>query len=1255
MIMSFGKVNRALVGASLGVILSASSGLAQRPAHRNPQQAQKPQQAPTAKAAQQASGAKSARQLGRSIRYTPNRYILYLSDEPVASRYATRDQLATSAAAGYRQQIQARQAAMVQDLVGRKIQVVGSASMVANAIFVSATADRLAELQSLPGVVGVMPERSVTPNLNKATTLSNAPAAWAQAAIGGQSNAGAGIKIGILDTGIDAGSVHTSPAFADSGFTAPSGFPKCNAAINGTPSDCGLYTNNKVIVARSYVSMIASGNCSGTSQTGACTSTAAANPAISLPDDYSARDRDGHGSAVAAAAAGVQNSGGAVAFSGMAPKAFLGSYKVYGTDGVNGSSTESVIIKALDDAIADGMNVINYSSGIPAFAGAKDDVQCGNKAGVPCDPLANAFEVAAQNGTVIVTAAGNFGSDPYGDIYYNTISSPGTAPSVITVGATVNSHVFNPTVSINGAGIAANLKNITANLTDSYFSPSVVGANAGTLIDVTTLGDNGQACSPLPAGSLTDAYALIQRSPASVNCTFDTKAQNAAAAGAIGIVFYMADGTTLISPTGLYWGSTNGDAFFGPAVIVSLADGQNIKAYIDAHPGTVVTIDSAGAEQAVPNTTAVNTLAAYSSLGPAIDGSIKPDLVATGGFDGYQSAYPSATNGIYTVGQSYDPNGGLYSTTGYVAANGTSFSSPLVAGAAALVLQAHPTWTALQVKSALVNYAAQTVTSDDNGNPVDVQEIGAGALDANAAVTAAVTAVPSSLSFGYLATGTTLPKTIPVTVQNNGSASVTLAVTVTAGIPATGATVKADQTSVTLAAGAKTTLNISLSGTVPAGGEYNGMVTLTSASPSVTLRLPYMFLVGDGSSPVVNPLWDMPDWQGGGYTLTFAAVNQDIGPLPVQVLDSWGVPVANSTVTYTVAPAGTITLKTVPGAPGATGTSVSFQPAACTPASGSATVTCTTNSYGIAWVELVTGSKAVGSSNPATIDAVAAGTDITDYVAIIAQPTLTSVQDDGAFGNTLAPGSYVALFGTNFADPNYLGDPTNGDKVDTTFTNGRLPLAWDYATVSFDAPASGNLPAISVPGYMEYVSSTQINVLVPWELENYPSASVKMSYLNSLWTPSNVLSSVPIANYTPAFFMYNSGSVFIADAVDPLCPAPYIVGTVCPAAAGDLIELYVNGLGPTTNQPASGSPASTDPNNLAQTTTQPIVMIGGKQAQVQFSGLAPGYVGLYQVNAYVPSGLTSGNQPITIQIGGKTSPTSISGGGTTYQIVLPVK
>jgi uncharacterized protein (TIGR03437 family) len=167
---------------------------------------------------------------------------------------------------------------------------------------------------------------------------------------------------------------------------------------------------------------------------------------------------------------------------------------------------------------------------------------------------------------------------------------------------------------------------------------------------------------------------------------------------------------------------------------------------------------------------------------------------------------------------------------------------------------------------------------------------------------------------------------------------------------------------------------------------------------------------------------------------------------------------------------------------------------------------------------------------------------------------------------------------------------------------------------------------------------------------------VKEIYAGSVPIFSNVITA-PLAAYTPTFFMYSPDNVvLIADAVDGTCPKPYIIGPTCPAVAGHTVEFYANGLGPTSNQPASGDPApSGSLAQLAQTNTTPVVMIGGQQAQVTFSGLAPGFVGLYQVNAVIPSGLASGNQPITIAIGGKTSPTSITGGGTTYQIVLPIK
>lgn len=1221
-------LNRAFLCAFLGLILCASPGFAQRrAAHPN-----------TSRTAEQ----KRPRPSNRAPVFAPNRYILFLGDEPVAAHFASRDELQTAAATAYRRQILSRQQSVIQDLAGRKIAVVGAASMVMNAIFVVATPDRLAELRSVSGVIGVMPERIVKPTLNKATTLANAPAAWAQTAIGGQSNAGNGIKIGILDSGID----QTNPAFNDAGFSFPTTgtWPKCNTAPpgTGTPSDCGLYTNKKVIVARSYVSMIA--GYSGTTAPAA---------AVSQPDDYSARDRDGHGSAVAAVAAGVQNGTGTVAFSGMAPKAFLGNYKIYGSPGVGAGTPESVLIQALDDAVTDGMDIINISSGATAFAGAKDDVQCGNKAGVWCDPLAHAFEVAAENGTVITAAAGNSGTDALGYLYFNTIVSPGTAPSVISVGATVNSHVFNPTVSVNASAAPANLKGIAAALSDSYFYPSTYGANSGVLVDVTTLGDNGQLCSALPAGSLNDKYALIQQSTSS-RCTFDDQAYNASSAGAIGVVFYMAASGTPAFPNGdgggiCYDNSSGYCDLYGPGVLIALSDGQNLKAYVDANPGAAVTIDTAGSEQALPVSSAVNELASYSSLGPAIDGSIKPDMVATGGFDSNQSAFPSATNGMYTVGESYDPNGELFTTNGFAAANGTSFAAPLVAGAAALVKQAHPTWKAAQIKSALVNYSAQDVTSDDQGDQVDVQWIGAGRLDANAAVTASVTASPSTLSFGYLATGGTFPKPIPVTLTNNGTASVTLTVAVVPGInTTTSATLSTDQKSLTLAAGASATLNVTLAGTVPAAGEYSGAVTLKSTSPAISLQLPYMFVVGDGSLPYEVPLYDISDFQGLGYTQSYAEVNQDTGQLPVQVVDQYGVPVAGVKINYAVNPAGAVALQPVPA------NDLPFQPSNCSPTSSSSTLNCTTNNYGIAWVEQVTGATAVGSTTPATVDATSGTSDITNYVSIIPQPSLAQVLDNGAFGTTIAPGSYVAIKGSNLVDPNYLSNPTTGDVFDATFTKGILPLTFDYATVSFDAPATGSLPAISVPGYLYYVGTAQINVFVPWELENYPSAQVKMTYSGSAPITSNALT-VPVSNYTPAFDVYGPvGATFIADAVDGVnCPSPYIIGTSCPATPGALVEFYANGLGPVTNQPASDQLSPVNP--LAQISPLPVVTIGGQQATVQFAGLAPGFIGLYQVNVYIPTGLAAGNQPITIAVGGKTSPGSISYSGTSYNIVLPIK
>src|ERR1039457_6672578 len=221
--------------------------------------------------------------------YARNRYALILQDEPVTSRFATREQLHTAAADGYRQQLALRQTAVRQELERRGVPIISSVSEVLNAVFVSAPAERVAELAAIPGVLGVRPMRQIHLALNKATQLMNAPTAWNL--VGGQSKAGAGIKIGILDTGID----QNHPAMQDSSLAYPSGFPKCSGS-----TDACNYTNTNT---------------------------------------------------------------GSGTFSGMAPKAWVGNYKIWGSPYVNENPPEDVWVTALNDAILDGMDVVNNFHG----------------------------------------------------------------------------------------------------------------------------------------------------------------------------------------------------------------------------------------------------------------------------------------------------------------------------------------------------------------------------------------------------------------------------------------------------------------------------------------------------------------------------------------------------------------------------------------------------------------------------------------------------------------------------------------------------------------------------------------------------------------------------------------------------------------------------------------------------------------------------------------------------------------------------
>jgi uncharacterized protein (TIGR03437 family) len=135
------------------------------------------------------------------------------------------------------------------------------------------------------------------------------------------------------------------------------------------------------------------------------------------------------------------------------------------------------------------------------------------------------------------------------------------------------------------------------------------------------------------------------------------------------------------------------------------------------------------------------------------------------------------------------------------------------------------------------------------------------------------------------------------------------------------------------------------------------------------------------------------------------------------------------------------------------------------------------------------------------------------------------------------------------------------------------------------------------------------------------------------FTYGNVFA-IPIALTSPAFFEIAPGEVAAEDLTYTVITPSH------PAVHGQTVTLYANGLGPVSNQPASGDPSPGAP-NLAQTTSLPIVTFGTTQATtVSFSGLTPGIAGLYQINVVVPSTLASGNYPLTVSIGGVTSKAS---------------
>src|SRR5262249_39383655 len=335
------------------------------------------------------------------------------------------------------------------------------------------------------------------------------------------------------------------------------------------------------------------------------------------------------------------------------------------------------------------------------------------------------------------------------------------------------------------------------------------------LRDVAAVSSDAFGCSVLPAGSLNGFFVLVERG----NCNFVVKVTHAQNAGASGVVVWDPTTDTQDSPSGLSNTSI-------PAVLIGVTGGRPLKTFIDAHPGFPVAMDPF----VMPvNAGAFNTVAEFSSRGPSITGTIKPDVAAVG-------------TDLYLAAQSYDPNGVLYSPDGYTVSNGTSFSTPIVAGAAALGKQMHPGFGPLDIKSAIVNTATQQLT--DESGTARVTAVGGGMLDAGATLSTSVTVSPATVSFGILKSSSALPAVQRLQITNGGSSTVTLALSVSQRDADTKAHVALDKASLTLTPGQSDFASATLSGTLPAAGEYDGAILIQGGGN--TLRVPYLYMRGDG-------------------------------------------------------------------------------------------------------------------------------------------------------------------------------------------------------------------------------------------------------------------------------------------------------------------------------------------------------------------------------------------------------------------------
>ncbi|MBI4876280.1 MAG: S8 family serine peptidase, partial [Acidobacteria bacterium] len=495
-------------------------------------------------------------------------------------------------------------------------------------------------------------------------------------------------------------------------------------------------------------------------------------------DPPSFKDGTGHGTGVAMVAAGVSRDAPlASAMSGVAPKAWLGSYKVFPG---KGKTRTDVIFKALDDAVADGMDVVNVSISMGWYRTIEYP-----------DYIPRSVERAAAAGTISVWGAGTDGPE-------RSTNTGLTGAGAITVGATFNDRFFGGSLTLDdGARFLA----VPAG--GSLGADSV----SGRVHDVALLDGSGLACQSPAPGSLSDRIALILRG----TCTFETKLNNVQQAGALAGLVYAAED----SPAPFAMGAGLSTL---PAAMIGYGNGVEIKQRLSAGPVAAALDFSPNSLPADPN-----TIGDFSSRGPDPKYLVAPDLLAAG-----QDLYLAHLNGKYGVSQ------------------GTSFASPMVAGALALVRAARPGLTLDQQRSLIVNTATPLRGADSNFAPV--MEQGSGSLNAEAALSSPLVVSPTSVSFG--AGTNNIDETKKLVVTNLGRAADTVAVTVEPFQAGPAPTVS--PAALSLEPGASGTVELKFQGRALTAGEYQGFVNVQGLQYPGALRVPYWYAIAANTATQVH-------------------------------------------------------------------------------------------------------------------------------------------------------------------------------------------------------------------------------------------------------------------------------------------------------------------------------------------------------------------------------------------------------------------